>query len=272
MAGAHTTFTNGVTLTDAGWFQDVDTVAYTLFGNGTSYTGVLTLAGTTQSTSTSTGQAIIAGGMGLAKNLWVGGTGNFAGAVTLQSTLTLGGTVSGGGNQINNVIIGSSTPLAGSFTTLSASSLLDLSSAAAGQVKFPATQNASSNANTLDDYDEYTAASAACTGAITSSVVWKLTKVGNVVTLTLPATNGTATATPSWDYGTVIPAKYRPAANIHWAVPMKNNGAYQSSPGAIFVASSTGIIQCYRLTDFTSNFTNGANAGTDYAMSVSWTI
>lgn len=125
---SHTTFTNGVTLTDAAWFQDVDTVAYTLFGNGTSYTGVLTLAGTTQSTSTSTGQAIIAGGMGLAKNLWVGGTGNFAGAVTLQSTLALGGTVSGGGNQINNIIIGTSTPLAGTFTTATANAFVPNSS------------------------------------------------------------------------------------------------------------------------------------------------
>lgn len=32
--------------------------------------------------------------------------------------------------------------------------LLDLSGAAAGQIKFPATQNASANANTLDDYEE----------------------------------------------------------------------------------------------------------------------
>ena len=34
--------------------------------------------------------------------------------------------------------------------------LLDLSGAAAGQIKFPATQNASADANTLDDYEEGT--------------------------------------------------------------------------------------------------------------------
>jgi len=34
--------------------------------------------------------------------------------------------------------------------------LLDASAAAAGQIKFPATQNASSDANTLDDYEEGT--------------------------------------------------------------------------------------------------------------------
>ena len=141
-----------------------------------------------------------------------------------------------------------------------------------GQIGFPATQVASTDLNTLDDYDEYTAAAAACTGAITPTVTWKLTKIGNQVTLTLPATNGTATAVAGWDYGTVIPAKYRPAASVHWAVPMKNNGAYQASPGVIFVNASTGLIQAYRLADFTSAFTGGANAGTDYAMSMSWTI
>jgi hypothetical protein len=34
--------------------------------------------------------------------------------------------------------------------------MLDISGAAAGQIKFPSTQNASSNANTLDDYEEGT--------------------------------------------------------------------------------------------------------------------
>lgn len=37
---------------------------------------------------------------------------------------------------------------------LTLAGLLDLSGAAAGQVKFPASQNASSDANTLDDYEE----------------------------------------------------------------------------------------------------------------------
>lgn len=49
--------------------------------------------------------------------------------------------------------IGSSTPAAGDFTTLSASGAI---SADGGQVAFPATQNASAGANTLDDYEEGT--------------------------------------------------------------------------------------------------------------------
>lgn len=64
----------------------------------------------------------------------------------------------GGTYRIVNLIeegdsIGATTPAAGAFTTLSASGLV---SADGGQIKFPATQNASSNANTLDDYEEGT--------------------------------------------------------------------------------------------------------------------
>jgi len=43
-------------------------------------------------------------------------------------------------------------PLADAFGVINA--LLDISGASGGQVKFPATQNASADANTLDDYEE----------------------------------------------------------------------------------------------------------------------
>ena len=41
-----------------------------------------------------------------------------------------------------------------SGTTGTFTGLVDISAAGAGQIQFPATQNASSNANTLDDYEE----------------------------------------------------------------------------------------------------------------------
>jgi len=50
-------------------------------------------------------------------------------------------------------IVGGTTPADGSFTTLSASGLI---SADGGQIKFPASQSASADANTLDDYEEGT--------------------------------------------------------------------------------------------------------------------
>lgn len=43
---ASTNFVNGVTLTDAGWFNDVDSVAYDNFGDGSSKTGNLIMAST----------------------------------------------------------------------------------------------------------------------------------------------------------------------------------------------------------------------------------
>lgn len=64
---------------------------------------------------------------------------NQAGAIAIDSAL------------IDGTPIGGTTAAAGAFTTLSASGLI---SANGGQIKFPATQSASADANTLDDYEE----------------------------------------------------------------------------------------------------------------------
>jgi len=65
-----------------------------------------------------------------------------------------GGTLTG--TTVDNGAIGGSTPAAGTFTTLTATGQIVISGAAAGQIVFPATQNVSTNANTLDDYEEGT--------------------------------------------------------------------------------------------------------------------
>lgn len=77
-------------------------------------------------------------------------------------------------------------PLASpSFTgTVTAAGLLDLSGASAGQVKFPATQNASADANTLDDYEEGTWTAIDGSGAslsFTTTHTALYTKIGRVV-------------------------------------------------------------------------------------------
>jgi hypothetical protein len=165
------------------------------------------------------------------------------------------------------------TPAAIGCTTLSATGLLDLSGAAAGQIKFPATQNASSDVHTLDDYDEYTAASAACTGAITTAAVWKLTKKGNDVTLTLPNVTGIATAIEYFRFGTFLPAKYRPTALLIWPCGIKDNNSDLAAPGCVYLETS-GLINVYKELTTATAFTNGATAGfsLDGALSVSWTI
>jgi hypothetical protein len=81
-----------------------------------------------------------------------------------------------------------------SFTgTVTAAGLVDLSGAAAGQIKFPGTQNASSNVNTLDDYEEGTwtptLGGAGGTSGQTYSVrTGVYTKIGNTVTVAFDVT------------------------------------------------------------------------------------
>ena len=88
---ASTTFTDNITPIISAWLNDVNSVTYTLFGNGSAYSGVLTLAGTTDATSITTGMSKNAGGASIQKALWVGGLANIAGAVTLQSTINVTG-------------------------------------------------------------------------------------------------------------------------------------------------------------------------------------
>jgi hypothetical protein len=73
--------------------------------------------------------------------------------------------------------------------SISATSLVDISAAGAGQIKFPATQNASADANTLDDYEEGSWAPSISFGGGSTGVTYSLrigryTKTGNEVTAT----------------------------------------------------------------------------------------
>jgi len=66
------------------------------------------------------------------------------------------------GGSIDGTVIGATTSAAATVSTLTSAgtvvvgALLNLTSAGAGQIQFPATQNPSANANTLDDYEEGT--------------------------------------------------------------------------------------------------------------------
>jgi hypothetical protein len=139
--------------------------------------------------------------------------------------------------------------------------------------QFPATPVLSANANTLDEYTEYTSASTACTGAITTAAIWKLTKIGNVVTLSLPSVTGTATATTSFTYGAVIPVAYRPAVNTaSVSALITNNGATQTTGGLIFVDVATGIIYVARDAAYSAAFTASAIGGLGQGATISWLV
>lgn len=94
-----------------------------------------------------------------------------------------------------NEVVGGTLGVTG---ILSPAALLDLSGAGAGQVKFPASQNASGNANTLDDYEEGTFTPTVIgqtSGAATYIIqVGQYTKIGAHVFFSIyitTATNGT---------------------------------------------------------------------------------
>jgi hypothetical protein len=72
---------------------------------------------------------------------------------------------------------------------LSTAALLDLSGAASGQIQFPASQNASANAQTLDDYEEGAwtptlGGTGGESGQVYTTQVGTYTKIGKLVTLT----------------------------------------------------------------------------------------
>jgi hypothetical protein len=70
-----------------------------------------------------------------------------------------------------------------SQTSVKPNVLLDISGASAGQIQFPATQNASANANTLDDYEEGTYTPTFTSMTVNSGTAvysGKYTKIGNL--------------------------------------------------------------------------------------------
>lgn len=85
---------------------------------------------------------------------------------------------------VNDVVVGS-FDAGGNLVPLN---LLDISGTSAGQIKFPASQNASANANTLDDYEEGTFTPTLGGTASYSSRTGTYTKIGRLVSFTIEMT------------------------------------------------------------------------------------
>jgi hypothetical protein len=132
---------------------------------------------------------------------------------------------------------------------------------------------AAAGGDILTQYDEYTAASTACQNAITTACVWKLTKIGNQVTITLPKVTGTAGGSNvNFVLGANIPSAYRPTADIgFYGATIINNGAVVTAPGFVLITTG-GTIIVYRDAGALTAWTNGATAGLNEALGISWTI
>jgi hypothetical protein len=112
----------------------------------------------------------------------------------------------------------------------------------AGQIKFPATQSASADPNTLDDYEEGSF-TVNLTGLTTvPAPTWKYTKVGNVVTLKPSdmVLTGTSNAATKTIVG--IPAALFPAAIFGVPIASSDNGAAYTLGWAIIDYSTSTIL------------------------------
>lgn len=150
--------------------------------------------------------------------------------------------------------------------------LLDASAATAGQIKFPAAQNASANVNTLDDYEEGSWTPSVGGTATYSSATGSYTKIGNLVFFTgsmaitligsgltstingLPFTSGTGTfavaIANSATLATAVVSVTGQVASASTSVTFRSRTAANASDGvnALFQnAASISFSGCYSI-------------------------
>jgi hypothetical protein len=164
---------------------------------------------------------------------------------------------------------------------LSSAKLVDISASTAGQIKFPATQNASANANTLDDYEEGTFTGAFVCGTSGTITLDNVLREGNYVkvgakvwlcgefqALSVSAPMGALTLTG-------LPFSIPNAAQNYSAASIRASG---------LAATATTAIQGYGIINSTTmrveKFAAGAaadlagdvQAGSDFIISLTYTI
>jgi hypothetical protein len=119
----------------------------------------------------------------------------------------------------------------------------DATPAATGAgISFPATQSASSDANTLDDYREesYTATATGLTTSPTGTV--SFVRAGNTVTMSIPTFTGTSNAATFTLTGG--PTTMRPSGARNVIVRTADNGG--STTAAIATIGTDGVIQIFK--------------------------
>lgn len=104
--------------------SNVATLQSNLVVNGSSsFGGIVQITNTTESTSTITGALRVAGGVGIAKNAFIGGTLSVSGATNITNTLNVSNlstlsTVDINGGNIDATVIGAATRAAANFTSV----------------------------------------------------------------------------------------------------------------------------------------------------------
>jgi len=171
-----------------------------------------------------------------------------AGSITIASASS-GGDVVGPASATDNALVrfdlttgklvqNSGTTLSDTGT-LAMAGLLDISSASAGQIKFPATQVASSDVNTLDDYEEgpFTPTG---NGITFTSASGTYTKIGRAVTFRLDALWPT---TANASNARIAGLPFAPAVGTAFAVWSDKGTQVQalSSGSSVFLYDVSGV-------------------------------
>lgn len=145
--------------------------------------------------------------------------------------------------------------------------------AGSANVAYGAGLATSVKAGLINYYDEYSAASTACTGAITVAATYKLTRIGRLVTLQLDGVTGTATANTSYNYGVTMPSGFRPTAagSMTYPIAIQDNAIRLNAPGMLVVAA-TGVISVFKDMNLSGTFTNATSVGMPNPTTVSWFV
>lgn len=124
------------------------------------------------------------------------------------------------------------------------------------------------------DNDSITTSSSACTGALTTSISYKMVIApnGKQVTCRLPSIQGMTTAAASFALAVAIPAQYRPSSNLRNLVAIVDNGSTLNQPGQVVINASTGVISIFKDIVGTGNWTNGTTGGLASETDLTWSI
>ena len=231
---ATTDFTNGVTLSDAGWADDIDCAGYAM----------LTGVGGTANAITATGPATYSLSA-TRPPVWFVAASTNTGATTIAITPSGGSVLT-----TKNIFSGNAACVGGEIV---AGGLYGLAyDGTQFQLIAPAvTRGSTSTTFTFNG-------TGGTSGAVT--VTWQ--KIGQFVRINVPSVTATSgTGSTDFTSNTAIAAAARPAATqYHVGIPMQNNGGADTSAGRVSMDTS-GIFIIKRDNNSTA-FTNSSSCGT----------
>lgn len=271
---ADTTFVNAATLTDADWFNDLNRLHYTIFGDPADAAAARTALGAAAlAGATFTGLVNLKTGANIASAATINlstATGNL---VHITGTTATSAVTMNAGQWMRCIADGA-WPLTYHATTNHINSGATNITLAAGDIvdyfydgttvwgyvtKADGTAVISTTSTTGTQASTFTFNGS---GGTTASVTMSYQKIGNWVTLRIPPTLGTSgTSSTVLTANTALPAAYRPAASVSMTAQIYSNNAAIAAVGLVNVPAS-GLVSIFKGANLTDTFANStANCG-----------